>query len=1341
MKLSRLARSAWLLAGLLASAAVLAKTQQEVETELLHTAQLWDAKNRPDIARQFIDKLLAMRSDSPDGLVLLADLALRENKPAQAAKILATLRQRHPGHHATRDLEILLRVYGPDKEKLAHLRLLARTSSKADTAELTRVRGAQAAQLAKQRKAQAAQLAHELFPSGPPAVGTLALEYCQIMAASAADVGEAAQQLTRLYRETGDARYRLAQLELQLDRSADPSAVLREIQTLEPAAAQLPGLQSLWRSALEKLANSPANAVWIQAFLRRFPGDRLMIERLAALQQASERAQRLARDPINMARNAARVALEANQLDLAQTQLEVVLGARPKDPESLGNLGLVRLRQGRHDEALELFTRANQLAPQAKWKDLQNTARFWGLLRQADLALERHALQAATGFALQARELQADNLEALLTLAGIKWVSGDAEAAQDLYQQVLRREPNHSSALRALAGLYSQQGRREQALALLEQAVANDPALATALADSRADLLSEQAQALIEAQRLSPALQTLEAALLLKPQDAWLRYRLARLYLRLDLNDAARQVMDEGVALFGQDAELRHARALIRSTLADDAGALADINQIARPQRSASVLALQQQAEVRLRIAQAEQTRSVAQADALLDLAEQSAGNDPDLLFSVANAWFKRGADARAVAVFDRLRARQPELANGAALRDALVQNRAKNDTALTQRLPALLSVVGWSETQELQLLALYTDHQERLIEQQRLAGHGAQASRLAQAPLPPIATSQQVERYQAQARLWLAAGAYAQAAELLELALQQRADDPDLHLDLGDALARQGLLHAAVQQAQWLEQHLQPDDLGRRLALLRLWQRSQSMAAAEQLAQRLLQRFPQQSEVLQHCARLARAQGRFEQALALLRRARALEPGNSADAANQVGTHPGAEVQEDAPPAALKLTQALSAPPRQSALATQAVDGPALKLILSLLPERLPHQSAPAAPKVSQTQLDIDAIEARRQSWFEFGQNRLQKSAASGISSLSGWERPLVLWWPKGYAGRYFLHADQVQLDAGALPASNAGDIGFGQIAPQPAALYPPGSAAQSASAVNLAVGYEGDPLRWDLGTVGVGFPVSNLVGGISQRLSMGRYNYTLELSRRPLTGSLLSYAGARDPVTGEVWGGVVATDVGAQVTTDLGPYSLSASAHDALLTGRNVASNHRLQTRFAVERDLSARPGQRLNLGLALSAWHYASDLSQFTWGQGGYYSPQHYLSLALPIEWSGRQGPLSWELRSSIGVSSSASTESDFFPGNAALQARIAQATSAHYAASASSGTSFSLRGALEYQLTPKTALGALLELDRSAYYAPNRLLLYLRYLFDPVLAPLDNRPRPVQSYSSF
>ena len=277
---------------------------------------------------------------------------------------------------------------------------------------------------------------------------------------------------------------------------------------------------------------------------------------------------------------------------------------------------------------------------------------------------------------------------------------------------------------------------------------------------------------------------------------------------------------------------------------------------------------------------------------------------------------------------------------------------------------------------------------------------------------------------------------------------------------------------------------------------------------------------------------------------------------------------------------------------------------------------------------------------------------------------------------------------------------------------------------------------------MEWDIGATGIGFPVANLVGGVAHSDSTERFNYKFAVARRPLTGNLMTYAGAHDPITGQVWGGVVATGISARVATDFSPYSSSFSVSYALLSGTNVRRNTRLKLRWAADRDVWQSSGSRINLSLALSAWRYGHDLSEFSWGHGGYYSPRSYLSLALPIEWSGRKGALTWLVRGALSASRSSSAASHFFPNNPALQGQASDLGSQPvYLGGRSTGLGRSFRGVVEYDTSRQLTLGAQLELDRSAYYAPTSLLFYVRYRFDPVLAAPENRPRPVQTYSSF
>jgi tetratricopeptide (TPR) repeat protein len=1085
-------------------------------------------------------------------------------------------------------------------------------------------------------------------------------------------------------------------------------------------------VQDLWRRTIDRLPNTQANLPRVREFLQRYPGDPPMVDRLAAMQQAVERAASAAqqvveraaaaaRDPANIARNAARVALDQGNTDLAEEQLQTVLTLRPNDSDSLGNLGLIRLRQGEHAQAQDLFGQAYALTRQNKWKELQETAKFWGLLRQADSAIEKSELLTAANLAERALTLQPDSAEALTTLASVRDLQGDAALAENAYFSALRVEPSNSAAVRGLAGLYARTGRAAEALKLLTEAAARDATLGEKLAGAQADILAVQAEEHLQANRLSAAMSALESAVVLTPDDAWMRHRLARLYLRLNLPPEALGVMDKGIARATASTDnnaMRFARALIRSALDDDPGALDDLAQIPSAERTESMQSLAQRSSVKSLVAQAATRRNPANAPALLAKAEQQAGNNAELLYAVANAWFRNAQPESGVAVFNRLAARSPTLAPDTQLDHAQLLNRAQDDVGLAERLSRLLSSAGWNVEQETRLLVIDASHRERLIEQQRQAGNMGEAARLARQPLPlplaPITPPVAQQRAQTQARLLMAAAEYADAAQLLAPLAKASPESTEIRVALADALSRTGDARGAAEQASWLQDYLPPADAGQQLALLRIWQRIGRMDEARTLSARLLQDFPQDSNVLLHAARLARANRNHVQALVLFRSALTLEAGSAAG----TGSLPGGPADAEAP-LALQPSNTLSVPADSAAIA--------------------------------KIQGEINGIEARRQAWVEAGYQALRKPATEGISSLRGWELPTVAWMPRGYDGHYFMHVDRVELDAGELPIDGNEVLDFGQVAASPLGS-PLVHRRQRGSGLNLGFGFVGDDWRWDIGTTGVGFPVTNLVGGVAKTGGLGRYGYRLEGFRRPVTGNVLSYAGARDPISGQVWGGVVATGAAGRVSTDIGPYSTSASLNLAALTGKNVASNTRVQLRIAVDRDIWRSKTSVVNLGVALSAWRYGKDLSEYSFGHGGYYSPRRYASLALPVEWSGRIGALTWLARGAISVSRSSSGDTDYFPQSPLLQslarARLAASGSAPvYPGSSGSGLGRSLRGVLEYQLTSNLALGAQLEVDRSAFYAPTNFMVYGRYRLDPLLAPVENRPRPVQTYSSF
>ncbi len=117
-------------------------------------------------------------------------------------------------------------------------------------------------------------------------------------------------------------------------------------------------------------------------------------------------------------------------------------------------------------------------------------------------------------------------------------------------------------------------------------------------------------------------------------------------------------------------------------------------------------------------------------------------------------------------------------------------------------------------------------------------------------------------------------------------------------------------------------------------------------------------------------------------------------------------------------------------------------------------------------------------------------------------------------------------IQLDTVNVHAGTLPFSDPAALQqYGKI--QALGTPSANSPSQVDKGVTLALGYENDSLRVDIGSTPLGFAVHHVVVGIKLRHSFDPVYAFLDLSKRPVTSSLVSYAGARDPFSGEVWGG----------------------------------------------------------------------------------------------------------------------------------------------------------------------------------------------------------------------
>jgi hypothetical protein len=410
------------------------------------------------------------------------------------------------------------------------------------------------------------------------------------------------------------------------------------------------------------------------------------------------------------------------------------------------------------------------------------------------------------------------------------------------------------------------------------------------------------------------------------------------------------------------------------------------------------------------------------------------------------------------------------------------------------------------------------------------------------------------------------------------------------------------------------------------------------------------------------------------------------------------------------------------------------------------------------AQPNVANTQTlgvaeELAQVNREQASTVSGGIVFRNRSGEDGLSTLTDIEAP-IQGRIKAGNGHVVVTATPVTLDAGTAAGnvSTLARFGAGLSNSTSAAAAVAGTnnyGSQTASGVGLSVGYESRKLSGDIGVTPIGFRETNIVGG-------GQYNggitdkvsYSLAVARRAVTDSLLSYAGTRDAASGLEWGGVTSTGGLASLAWDDGTSGLYVNAAFQYYDGHNVVTNTAWKGGGGIYTRLFKDADQTFTVGVNTTLMGYDKNLSYFTYGQGGYFSPQQYVILNLPIEWTGRNGAFTYDLKGSIGVQHYRQDASNYFPlgSSGSLQAAAAgQAaligssvdSGAQYPAQSKTGVSYSLSAVGEYQLAPQLAFGATASLGNAYQYREWLAAVYVRYSFTRQTGLQPFPPTPLSS----
>ncbi|NBA24606.1 cellulose biosynthesis protein BcsC [Aeromonas caviae] len=377
----------------------------------------------------------------------------------------------------------------------------------------------------------------------------------------------------------------------------------------------------------------------------------------------------------------------------------------------------------------------------------------------------------------------------------------------------------------------------------------------------------------------------------------------------------------------------------------------------------------------------------------------------------------------------------------------------------------------------------------------------------------------------------------------------------------------------------------------------------------------------------------------------------------------------------------------------------------------------------------------DLDRHYRQSQTTFSLDSDYWGSSGTGGYSDLRALTQMAQLDTPLA-GGTVFGRLELVDMDAGDLPDSPY-RAQFGTCAARDCR----GDAHQQSRGTTLAAGWQRGAWAFDLGTTPLGFEVVDWVGGATLTGDWHTLGWGMTLSRRPVSSSLLSYGGTVDPGTSISWGGVRANGVRLDLSRDLGgAVGFWGSAQQHLLTGKNVPDNWRTRLMGGGYYKFVNETHRRASVGLSTMLWHYQQDLGGYTLGQGGYYSPQGYFSLSVPVSYRQRTPDWSWELGGSGSWSYARTDDSRRYPLEGLLPAGLPD-RNAPVKGGSSSGFGYTLNGVVEHRLTEHWRIGGRVDIQQADDYAPSHVTLFLRYTFKPWQGDLDMPPRPLTPYADF
>lgn len=1314
-------KSAICLSGVLAFGTSAYASQNEAALKaLFDQANYWHEKSHDDLASESLKKVLMVDANNTQALYLMALWAQQNGDLQSAAQWRARLAKVSPGDAGLQSLDN------------------ARQLTQVPQGTLTLAR-----QQARSGNIPAALATWKTLFSGDTPPASLAPEYYQTMGSDKSLYPQALAELQRFAAQNPQdnaARVALGKM-LTWQESTRRDGIIQ----LQQMASGSKDADAGLRQALLWLGPKAGDEPFYDTWLQRHPQD-------------SEVQAYYRKNIGGAAKGEGYTALNSGNTDAAKRQFEQVLQTNPQDADALAGMGYIAQRSGDYQAAAQYLGRAASQGGDASTErqTQADDAAFYGQLALAQQALkEGNVSQALALSAPLVQQSGERGTAAKLFRADVLRHNKDYPQAEQTLRELINQQPQNGAARENLYYVLKEQNKTEDAQAMLRTLPASLQAKLQprVVAGLPGDPIRRQAQQAAASGNTEQASGILRQGIARLPDDPWLRLDLARLLQKSGADGDAAAVM-QPASRPGAGASSLYAAALFASESGAWQQSQTLLSRVSPASQTPQMRELAQRVNTNLQMATAErylaQGNAVAAANTLKTLSARPPESPADA-GKLARMLAQSGDLTTAVSV---VRGNMREGVKGNA-GDYADQVAVLNQAGLNGEAQSFLSNPELlSRSTPTQLAGVRNGYVINEADQLREQGNYAAAyDKLIRALQ---SDPQNTDLMFAMARLYQTGKMNKEAGVVYDYLMTRDTPTQDARVGAIDV----ALAEDNVVKAKQLANGLQTDTSPQRLILLARLEEAQgnhqqAMTYLRSARGKLLGLQSTNSSATPTMGGLLLADNPFvttsrtSQAVGATTSSDSALPWQLAQTAREPGTTLPGTTRTDLPQETAQsrtLRQVDDMMQRmdeqtgmwlQGGVEVRGRDGESGTSKLTEAKAPLTWSSSPFGEsrfEFTATPVTLSSGSASGDAWRRYGTNPLANALSNVSTAVKAALNDKV-------NGPAFTDLGAYQDASNFTPFTEPGYERFERLltSPQLTALsqstYKPNSGekisestdSQKANGVELNMALSGKDYKLDIGSTPLGQDLSTLVGGVKWSPKLTDYlSVILTGERRAVTDSLLSYVGMKDKYSGETWGRVTKNGGTAQLSFDDGDAGFYVGGGGYSYLGENVASNTSINANAGVYVRPYHDDFRQVQTGISIGWMDFSKNLSQFTMGQGGYFSPQNYVSVSLPVDYSQKFDNWKLNLGGSVGYQSYSQDSSDYFPDSPDAQkaleilANRGFTKEAQYKGTSESGIGYTMRAGVDYNVNKDMTIGGKVGYDTFGSYNESTAGLYFRYM---------------------